>query len=283
MKIGIIGSSGFLGKNLYQYLGKKKKYKLICFPSFKKYKKKWIKVVLKKIHNTKPEIIINCAASQIFIDNEKSIKELINSNILSQSLFLNEAVKNNNLIGYISFGSKWEYDQVGNYNPLNFYASTKNAVDQIFKFFTNRYKITIVSLKLFDTYGKNDKRKKIINLLLESYKKKKILNISPGEQTLDYVNIIDICNLLSIICLDIKNKKIRGFNKYSISSKKPIKLKNLIKILNKNLNNKLKINIAGKKYRKNEAMISSAKYFNYPRWKPRIDLIKELKKYFLER
>jgi CDP-paratose synthetase len=208
---------------------------------------------------------------------------LIYSNILSQSLFLNQAVKNNNLIGYISFGSKWEYDQVGNYYPLNFYASTKNAVDQIYKFFANRYKITIVSLKLFDTYGKNDKRKKIINLLLEFYKKKKILNISPGEQTLDYVNIIDICNLISIICLDIKNKKIKGFNKYSISSKKPIKLKNLIKILNKNLNNKLKVNIAGKKYRKNEAMISSAKYFNYPGWKPRKDLIKELKKYFLER
>jgi hypothetical protein len=36
MKIGIIGSSGFLGKNLYEYLKKERQHKLICFPSYKK-------------------------------------------------------------------------------------------------------------------------------------------------------------------------------------------------------------------------------------------------------
>ena len=64
-----------------------------------------------------------------------------------------------------------------------------------------------MSLKIFDTYGKNDNRKKILNLLLKSYKNQTTLKLSPCKQEVDLVNILDICELVSIICTDIKKKK----------------------------------------------------------------------------
>ena len=278
MKIGIIGSNGFLGKNISLYL-KNKKNHVRKFSSYKKYKKKWFTKICKEIKSFSPDIIINCSASQVLEDDMKSIEKLIYSNLYAQSCFLSEAKKNKNFIGFIMFGSRWEYDQRGNYKPNSFYAATKHASDYLLKYFVDK-KTTIVSLKIFDTYGINDGRNKILNLLLKNYKKKKSLNLSPGKQEIDYVNIMDISKLINQISIDIKRKKIKGFKKYTVSSKKPIKLVELIKILKKNLKHELKVNIGALEYRKNESMTCSKKIFNYPNWKPQNSLIKNLQKIF---
>ena len=196
---------------------------------------------------------------------------------------MNQAIKNNNFKGYISFGTKWEFNEHGKFDPLNFYAATKHANDIFLKYFSLKNDIVTVSLKIFETYGKFDKRNRILNLLLKNYKQQKILNISPGNQFLDYVHILEICDLIELICNDILKNRLKGFNIYAVSSKKPIKLKSLIEKLNKNLIKKIKVKIGAKKYRKSEAMKPIKGIDNYPGWKPKLNLIKELKKIFNEK
>ena len=280
MKIGIIGASGFIGKNLYENLKKEKSLKLIRFSSYKKEKKNWVNKVSKEIFFYKPEIIINCSSSQLLNDDEKSIRELINTNIVSQSIFLKNALKNKQFKSFITFGTKWELNSKGKTKPTNFYAATKLAVDEILKFFSLDYKLSIYSLKIFDTYGKNDKRKKFLNLLKKNYKKNKLLKMTAGNQLLDLVNIDDLVDLIKIILRDIFSKKKIGFFTYTVSSNKPIKLKNLVKKLMPILNKKLKISIGSLKYRSKEPMQPMIKTYNYPGWKPKRDLINELKKIF---
>ena len=280
MKIGIIGSKGFIGTNLNSYLKGKTKNKVYCFSSFRKYKNDWIKRISREIKLYKPDLIINCAADQNSNDDEKAIINLINSNLKANALFLNQAIKNKNFKGYISFGTKWEFDEKGKFSPLNFYAATKHANDSFLKYYSYKKNIVTVSLKIFETYGRYDSRKRILNLLLRNYKKKTTLKITPGDQFLDYVHVLEVCELIQLICNDIMKKNLKGFNSYSISSKKPIKLKSLIKKLNKNLSKELKVQIGGKVYRKNEAMKPIKKIHNYPGWKPKLNLIEELKKIF---
>ena len=262
MKIGIIGSKGFIGSNLNLYLKNTNKFKVYCFSSFKKYPTNWIEKVSKEIRLHEPEIIINCAADQNSNDDEKAIMNLFNSNLKANVLFLNKAVKNDNFKGYISFGTKWEYNELRKFNPLNFYAATKHANDSFLKYYSLKKNIATVSLKIFETYGKYDERKRILNLLLKNYRNKKILKITPGNQYLDYVNILEICELIKLICDDILKNKLKGFNIYTVSSKKPIKLKSLIEKLNQILSKKLKVKIGAKKYRKNEAMKELKKIFD---------------------
>ena len=200
-------------------------------PSYTKHTN-WINSVCKNISLFSPNIIINCSASQNLLDSKKAIKSLITSNIYAQCCFLSEAKKNKNFIGYITFGSKWEYDQKGGYSPNSFYAATKFSMDFFLKYFSSK-NLATVSLKIFDTYGENDPRKKIYNLLLNSYKKKKLLKLTPGKQELDYVNIKDLCEAVNLTCKYIISKRIIGFKKYTISSKKPITIKKFIKILKK--------------------------------------------------
>lgn len=279
MKIGIIGSSGFIGNNLFLFLKNHTSHKVIRFSSYSKLKKKWLNKVLDEIKKKKPQIIINCSANQNLSFDKKNLIDLLNTNINSNILFLDEAIKGTNFKSYISFGTKWELGDTKNKKPLNFYAATKNANESFYRFYANK-KSSIISLKIFDTYGKNDNRKKFLNELLKSYKKNSTLNITAGNQYLDYVHITDVCLLISKIISDIQSKKISGFNSFTVSSKKPIKLINLIKILDKSLVKKLNIKIGKKKYRKNESLNSVNKIFNYPGWKTSFNLINELKKIF---
>ena len=279
MKIGIAGSSGFIGSNLNYFLKKDTKNKIFLFSSYFKNKKNWINKVVKEIKKEKPHIIINCAANQDLNNKKKNFINLIKSNLYSNIMFINEAKKNKNFKGYISFGTKWELGDTKQKKPLNFYAATKHANESFYKYFSNK-KTAIISLKIFDTYGQNDKRKKFLNDLLKSYKSNKLLNITPGKQYLDYVNINDICVLIYKIIKDINSKKLNGYKSYTVSSKNPIKLINLVKKLNKILDKNLKFRVGKKKYRIAESKNQIKNIFNYPGWKPRHKLFNELKMIF---
>ena len=144
-------------------------------------------------------------------------------------------------------------------------------------------KSAIISLKVFDTYGKNDTRKKFINDLLNSYRKNKFLSITAGKQYLDYININDLIRLLLMIIEDIKKNKLKGFKSYTVSSKKPIQLISLVNKLQKILDKQLKVKIGKKNYRQNQSINPTMKIFNYPTWKPKYNLFNELKKIFDEK
>ena len=276
MKIGIIGSNGFIGSNVYNSLKKNSFYKVIKFSSYKKLKKNWIKKVSEEIKIFKPNIIINCAAYQDLTENKKSIKYHLNSNLFSNIFFLNQATNYSSFKGYINFGTKWEFDKKGNFQPLNFYAATKHACDNYLQYFSQKKNIVTISLKIFDTYGKNDKRKKFLNSLIKSYKNNKSLNVTQGNQYLDFVHIDDLTNLVFKICEDIKKKRLEGFNFFTVSSKQPIKLKFLVKKLQSSLKKNLKVKIGAKKYRVNESMQYVEKIKNYPGWKTKIKFLPEI-------
>ena len=276
MKIAIIGSSGFIGKNLSFFLKKNNLSKVFLLSSYTLNKKNWIEKIIREIRKIQPNIIINCAANQNLNNSKKNLIDLINSNLYSNVMFLNEAIRNKKFMGYITFGTKWELGDTKLSKPLNFYAATKQANDSFFKYFSNK-KISIISLKIFDTYGPNDKRKKFLNDLLKSYKNNKPLKITQGKQFLDYVHVNDICFLVNKIINDIKSKKLKGYNSFTVSSTKPIRLINLVKKLNKILNKNLKIAVGKKKYRQNQSKNQVNRIFNYPKWKPKHKLFKELK------
>ena len=278
-KFGIIGSNGFLGNNLCSNLSYKN-IKFFKFSSYKKNQKNWISKILNEIKKHKPDLIVNCTSEQLLNNDEISIKKLINTNILTQSLIIRKATQNKNFKGYVTFGSKWEFDYLGRVNPLNFYSASKASMDVILNFFSKEFNIPIVSLKLSDTFGNNDKRDKVLNYIKKKFRKNQSINLTPGNQYLDLVNINDICNLILIVSDEILKKKIRGFKILTASSKKPIKLKNLIKKLNKILDTKLIVKFGKRSYREKEQFYNIKKSHNHPKWKINNKIEKDLKQFF---
>lgn len=93
---------------------------------------------------------------------------MIEANISLFSIILKQTIKDINLI--INFGSMMEHFHYKNKSYTSFYSITKSTMQKIINFFIYKKKIKFINIKLFESYGENDQRKKLYLLLLKTIK-----------------------------------------------------------------------------------------------------------------
>lgn len=218
--------------------------------------------------------------ASLFIAEHESldVDNLIDSNI-KFGVQLLEAMKESEIKLLVDTGTSWQHYENQDYNPVDLYAATKQAFQDIIKYYTEAENIRCITLKLFDTYGENDKRPKLINLLNKFADEGVELNMSPGDQMLDLVYIDDVVEAFLVAIKElIKNKDIKN-EKFAVASGNETSLKKVIETFENISNKKIKVNWGGKKYRKREVMNLWNNYIILPNWKYRMTLEKGLKKY----
>jgi len=250
-KILITGSTGFIGSNIINLLLKNNLYiydvlrnknkgnKNIneikkdrnYFPIF--YKK--IDELEKKLKKLKIDVVINCATFYSNKNDIKTIQNLTNTNIIFCSTIL-EILKKK-IKKFINFGSMMEYSNGKNFSPKNFYAITKYFFQKIEQFYKlNNKQIKFYDLKLYETYGDNDKRKKIVPTIIKNYLQKKKVFIVSRKLKMNFVHIESLMKVIHMIIFD----KVKE-GEYCVKNDKFTNIQNLINSLNTNLKNKIKV------------------------------------------
>ena len=116
-----------------------------------------LKSLIKNLNKFKPELLIHLATCYVQSHNEKQIDDIIKSNILFSTKVL-DAITSSGCKMIINTSTIWEF-----YNekkiPVNLYASTKSAFDQILNYYQSSENLKVINVYLSDTYGENDKRK----------------------------------------------------------------------------------------------------------------------------
>jgi len=225
--------------------------------------------VFDAVKNSKPDIVYHLAS--LFLSEHKSedIINLINSNILLGTQLL-ESMSQLGVKYLINTGTSWQHYMNEEYNPVNLYAATKQAFEDILKYYTEAGFINAISLHLFDTYGPGDNRPKLFKLLKNAADKNETLNMSPGEQLIDLVYIDDVVDAFKLAGNYILlNNKITN-DVYGVSSGIPLPLKTIVEEFVKAYGKIIPINWDGRPYRKREVMNPWFGYNNLPNWAPRI-------------
>ncbi|MBQ8997870.1 MAG: NAD(P)-dependent oxidoreductase [Clostridium sp.] len=227
-----------------------------------------------------PDLVIHLASSFILNHRLDEIDKLIDSNIRFGTQIL-EAMKLSNCKKIINTSSYYQHYNNEIYNPVNLYAATKQAFEDIIYYYSSEYNIKSITLELFDTYGENDSRPKILNLLNNYANSKKALDMSLGEQILDITYIDDIVSayLKTIQLISIKEDNIP--DKYSLISENRIKLKDLVRLYEQVTNKKINVNLGAKPYRNRQIMNPWDKGKHLPQWQARISISEGIKKCFL--
>ena len=227
-----------------------------------------------------PDLVIHLASSFILNHRLDEIDKLIDSNIRFGTQIL-EAMKLSNCKKIINTSSYYQHYNNEIYNPVNLYAATKQAFEDIIYYYSSEYNIKSITLELFDTYGENDSRPKILNLLNNYANSKKALDMSLGEQILDITYIDDIVSayLKTIQLISIKEDNIP--DKYSLISENRIKLKDLVRLYEQVTNKKINVNLGAKPYRNRQIMNPWDKGKHLPQWQARISISEWIKKCFL--
>ena len=283
------GTSGFIGYNFLSYIlqknynvidilraKNKKNYKLKKLK--KKYPKKYKNIFYSnyshlenKIKKLKASCFINFAALYKNKHEYNDIFDFIESNILFPTLIYDLVSKKVNKI--INFGSMMQHPSSEKLSSKNLYAASKNAFEMISSFYSYKEtKTKFYHLKLYESFGENDNRKKLIPIIIKNYKKNRITKILSKNLELNVIHVSDIIKAIMIL---LKNNIKPG--SYCLKNTENIKIEKLIKNLNKNLKKKIKV----KYLKKSVTKISKSKLKKLPKWKPNNQLIKKIKSNFI--
>jgi CDP-paratose synthetase len=278
-KIILLGGGGFVGKyfaikyhklfDFYCIFNKKKINKNYFVESFQKTSD--TKEIIKFFKRIKPDCVVNLATLYFKHHNVSALSKLIDSNI-KFGCYILEAMKESSCSKIINFGSMFQHRYDQKYQPQNFYAATKQAFQDICYYYHLNYNIDCLSLKLFDTYGPNDTRKKILNLLISSTHKKEVL-INNKNNKLNLVHVEDVCDAIKI-AIDLICSKNRYFKSFCLPAKNVIKISDLIKKVEKykKVNYKFLKNVNNKKF-----ISFNSSYQKLKNWEPKINLEEGLK------
>jgi UDP-glucuronate 4-epimerase len=277
MRYLVTGAAGFIGFHLSKNLCKDKKSIILGLDSYHSYyslklKKLRIEILKKnsnfsfskidltnkkKLENTilkfKPDVIYHLAGQPGVIYSFKNPKSYLDNNILSTKNIIS-CIKKINFLKFIFASSSSVYGDQRNFpvgenfklKPKNLYAKTKQVCERII--FNNLDKKKFLIFRFFTVYGPLGRPDMFLASTL-----KKISNNAPitifnnGNHYRDFTYVADVVKILiKSIFYDIPLRH-RIFN---ICASQPVKLLDLLSIINLRIKNKSKIIF--KKKRKGE-------------------------------
>jgi len=223
------------------------------------------------VATAEPNAVIHLVS--LFISEHKTseIEALVSSN-LSFGLQLLEGMALSGVRNFVNAGTIWQNFKDEDYNPVNLYAATKEAFEDLARFYVEAHDFTFTTLKLYETYGPEDSRRKLLPLLIEAAKSGEKLSMTPGEQLLDFVHIDDVVSAFIMAADRQVQGEAKKIETFALSSKAQISLLDLVKLLEEVSGSRLRIEFGGRPYRKREVMVPCQARRLLPGWEAKISL-----------
>ena len=274
MRILVTGATGYIGSNIVQYMSNRlDKYEVFALVRstsnldvFKTIRNRIdiieatssFESIKAAIDQAKPDVVIHLVALSLVSHKHSQIEELINSNIIFGTLLL-EAMVQNGVSCMVNTSTFWEHmDGSQEYRPVNLYAATKRAFEDILRYYENAYKIRAVTLKLYGTYGPKDPRMKIFDLFKKSMTVKEPVNLTPGYQKLDLVYIEDVVAAYEKAVQYVYRKKEFTSETFFIGSGVDLEMREIARIYEECVRKPLNLKWEGRPYRSREVMAGYA-------------------------
>lgn len=246
------------------------------------------KILNKALKNT--NIVIHLAASSIIKFSYSKPLEYTKNNVLN-GITLLESMRKNDVNKIVFASSAAVYGNSSNpqikeddlKNPINLYGATKLAFENILSSYYYSYGLESTSLRLFNVYGPNDEQKprtRAVPMWIEALlNDKKIEYYWKGKQIRDYIFVEDVAKAFG------QALSRNGVNYYNVGSGQGIQMKNLITLIEKVADKKMKLIDKGR--RKGDSKILVADISEIKKelgWKPTTEIengIMQTYKYYL--
>lgn len=243
-KILLTGSTGFIGSQLLKnFTLNNKVYVIIRKKSYNSKNKNIINIPFKDfdklnkdLKKIKVDTVIHCATHYVKNHQYNDLKKLSESNILLGNIIL-ENLQKMNVKKFINFSTVWTHYDGKEGNFFNLYSVYKENFNNIINYYSKSLKkIKFFNLVISDTFGKGDKRKKLINILKKNYKKNKSTSIISKNLSMNLLNVSDI-----VLAVDQILKKNIKSGTYLLKNKKNFSVSKIIQKINRNLDKNIKI------------------------------------------
>ncbi len=287
IKVIVTGASGYIGRHLVDCLLKESDYSLFLLQGkdspilFEEERVKYYRYnddafdIYNCLEDVKPDVVVHLAGSFVAEPKKDDLIPLIDSNFVFGVKLL-DAMKKIGVKNIISTGTYWEsYRQDSKYNPVDLYASLKKSFFDVLEYYVQVCDFNAVTLNLYNVYGPGDGRKKIVPLLINVGLSGKKLDVSPGDQYINLVYILDVVSAYKKAIELVLSQKINKNLSLDVGANTSIKLKELVFLIERLFSKKLNVNFGGKSYRLREIMNPKPnleKTKNFLGWSPIVEV-----------
>ncbi|MBI4347009.1 MAG: NAD(P)-dependent oxidoreductase [Elusimicrobia bacterium] len=147
--------------------------------------------MLRLVEKASPDTVFHLAALSAAEHRPEDVEPLVASNVLFGTQVVEASVRAG-VARFVNTGSYWQHYESRLYNPTGLYAATKQAFEDILFGYGEWSSLRTVTLKLFDVYGPQDPRGKILGQLRQAARTRTPVKASPGRQAVDFVYIDDV-------------------------------------------------------------------------------------------
>jgi nucleoside-diphosphate-sugar epimerase len=218
-----------------------------------------------------PNVVFHLAALFVAEHGPDDVDRLVDSNVRLTAQ-LAEAMTAAGVTRLVNTGSAWEHFRGD--ESANLYAATKRAAAEVLRYYSESTPLRVVTLTLFDTYGPDDSRPKLIPGLLAAAKSGRLLSMSPGRQRVDLVHVDDVTSAYLVAADRLFRARIaqRSYEEFAICSGRARTLRQVVEVVARTVVREMPVKWGARPYRKREVMNPWSTGRRLPGWKARIDL-----------
>ena len=262
----VTGASGFIGSHLLDTLGREgwqvaamarpsSASNLLVHPSVARvytYTGDTFEVA-EAVAEFRPDVVFHLGSLFLAQHETTQINSLISSNILFGTQLL-EAMRLAKINTLVNAGTAWQNFKGPGYDPVNLYAATKQAFEDILLYYVETAGIRAMTLRIFDTYGPADTRRKLLALIVDALRTGEPLGMSPGQQRLDLTHVDDICSAFLHAAGLLQSREEPRHEVYAVGSEERHTLREVVAIFEEVAKKPLSISFGARAYRDREVM-----------------------------
>ena len=232
---------------------------------------------LDKLVKFNPEIVLHLATVTTERNNTEIIKPMLAANIEFGVLLLDALTRCSNFKLFVNTGSFAEY----RYGPSQIddaylYAATKSAFRRFCDYYSQLSGFKYVTVVPYTIYGGKKTVKRLIDYILESMQSETPVDMTAGEQILDFTHVDDLAAFYVHILQNPDTFcSLDNGEEFHIGTGKGTTIRELVSIVERIYGRKCNINFGGRPYRERDTMHAVApiaKNLSLVRWRAMISL-----------
>ncbi len=225
--------------------------------------------------------VMHLAAQVIIGHSPAETDTLLEANFDFGVRVLDSAVRNGAKT-FINVGSFWEHG-LGPQNdaPNCLYAALKSAFTETLRYYHASGQLdAAITLKLFDVYGEDDPRQRLLSLLREAQRQGEAVGLSRGEQRIDLIHVDDVVHALLCAEDQAVNRTLTGYRAFSVNSGNFLSVKEIVALIERLTGQPVPVQWGARPYRSVDTETPWSGSDWVPDWRPEIDLETGLRRFF---
>lgn len=146
--------------------------------------------VTQVIEDVRPEIVYHLATHFSARHKPSEVADMVDSNVTLGTGVAQACTRTGARLVHTT--SAWQHFGGAEYSPVSLYAATKQAFVDVLRYYIEVEGLDSREVCLFDTYGPDDDRGKLVNGLLSAAAGGTSLSMSSGSQLVDLTHVDDV-------------------------------------------------------------------------------------------